>query len=284
MGQLIGTLQYMSPEQCATDATDIDTRSDVYALGVVLFELLCNRLPYDLKGAAIHEATRVIREQQPDKPSTINKTLRGDIETITLKALEKDRDRRFGSCVELGDDLGHYLNNEPIEARPPSMELPSSTVTRMSVASATPVVRPAMPPPRIRTSVSSSCCIPKVYREKTESSQHSYGKHPHRLCLAFELDGARVEDFDVVHDQRVRRFADDDLAGPSFAAQARGRIDGVAYNGILQSFTRSNIACDGLANMNAYTRLKWLQAISKIYFIERFQFSLDLVIYLLIDC
>jgi len=121
VGQLIGTLQYMSPEQCAADPHDIDTRSDVYALGVVFYELLCERLPYEIKGAAIHEATRVIREQEPTRLSTQNKTLRGDVETIALKALEKDRDRRYRSASELADDLNRYLNNEAISARPPSV-------------------------------------------------------------------------------------------------------------------------------------------------------------------
>ncbi|MCH8146599.1 MAG: serine/threonine protein kinase [Planctomycetes bacterium] len=120
VGQLIGTLQYMSPEQCAADPHDIDTRSDVYALGVVFYEMLCERLPYDLKGTAIHEATRIIREQEPTRLSTLNRTLRGDVETIVLKALEKDRDRRYRSCIELSDDLGRYLRNEPISARPAS--------------------------------------------------------------------------------------------------------------------------------------------------------------------
>ncbi|MFQ5590611.1 MAG: serine/threonine protein kinase [Phycisphaerae bacterium] len=121
VGQLIGTLQYMSPEQCTADPHDIDTRSDVYALGVVFYELLTGRLPYDLKDAAVFEAARVIREEAPTPPSTLNKALRGDVETIALKALEKERDRRYRSSAELADDIRRYLKSEPIIARPPSM-------------------------------------------------------------------------------------------------------------------------------------------------------------------
>lgn len=121
MGQLIGTLQYMSPEQCEADPDLIDTRSDVYALGVILFQLLSGKLPYDLRRQAIHEAVRVIKEQRPDSMSTLNMTLRGDVDTITMKALEKERDRRYQSAAELAGDIHHFLNSEPIIARPLSM-------------------------------------------------------------------------------------------------------------------------------------------------------------------
>jgi WD40 repeat protein len=126
VGQLVGTLQYMSPEQASlggpeADPLDLDVRSDVYALGVVLYELLCERLPYDVSRSAIFEATRVIREQAPARLSAVNRTLRGDIETITLKALEKDRDRRYRSAADLADDIRRYLRSEPIHARPPSV-------------------------------------------------------------------------------------------------------------------------------------------------------------------
>jgi tetratricopeptide (TPR) repeat protein len=121
IGQLIGTVQYMSPEQCEADPADLDTRSDVYALGVVLYELLCGQLPYDVTHVAIHEAARLIREQSPMRPSTINRTLRGDMETITLKAMEKERERRYQSAGDLARDIQRYLNNELIEARPPSV-------------------------------------------------------------------------------------------------------------------------------------------------------------------
>ena len=120
VGALIGTLQYMSPEQCAADPNDIDIRSDVYALGVVLFELLCESLPYDLTRVAIAEAARIVQQEEPTKPSTVDKRLRGDVETIALKALEKDRDRRYQSATALADDIHHYLAGEAISAKAPS--------------------------------------------------------------------------------------------------------------------------------------------------------------------
>ena len=121
MGQLIGTLQYMSPEQCDANPEMIDTRSDVYALGVILFQLLSDKLPYDLRKRAIHEAVRVIKEERPLSMRTINTTLKGDIDTITMKALEKDRKQRYQSAAELGQDVHRFLNSEPILARPLSI-------------------------------------------------------------------------------------------------------------------------------------------------------------------
>jgi tetratricopeptide (TPR) repeat protein len=120
VGQILGTLQYMSPEQCAADPNDIDTRSDVYALGVVLHELLTGQMPYDVGAAALHEAVRIIREDSPARLSTIDRRLKGDLETITGKALEKERGRRYQSASALADDIGHWLADEPIKARPPS--------------------------------------------------------------------------------------------------------------------------------------------------------------------
>ena len=120
VGQIVGTLQYMSPEQVAAEPADIDTRSDVYALGVVLFELLTGRLPYDIKHASIHQASMMIRELAPSRLSSTDHSLRGDIETIVNKALEKDKERRYASASALVADVRRFLNNEPIAARPAS--------------------------------------------------------------------------------------------------------------------------------------------------------------------
>jgi tetratricopeptide (TPR) repeat protein len=119
-GQLIGTLRYMSPEQVQGDPHAIDTRSDVYALGVVLYELLTGRLPYTFPADSAVQAPRIISEVQPQRPSTIERSLRGDIETILLKALEKDRERRYQSAGAMAADLRRFLSKEPIHARPAS--------------------------------------------------------------------------------------------------------------------------------------------------------------------
>jgi WD40 repeat protein len=119
-GQLVGTLGYMSPEQVAANPAAVDRRSDVYTLGVILFELLAGRLPYSLEQLPLPEATRVIREQEPSRLGSVDTRYRGDLETIVAKALEKDQARRYPSAVELAADIRRHLRNEPIRARPSS--------------------------------------------------------------------------------------------------------------------------------------------------------------------
>ncbi len=120
VGQIIGTLSYMSPEQIAGDPTRIDFRSDVYTLGVVLYELLCGEMPYDVSNAMLHQAARAITEDPPTKLASRSPQFRGDVDTIVSKALEKDPARRYQSAAELGEDLTRYLRHQPISARPPS--------------------------------------------------------------------------------------------------------------------------------------------------------------------
>lgn len=118
-GQLVGTLPYMSPEQAA-GGSGIDVRSDVYALGVMLFETLAGRLPYPILGQGLIEAVKILREVEPERLGSVDRRFRGDLETIVAKALEKDADRRYASAAELGADLRRSLRDEPIVARPPS--------------------------------------------------------------------------------------------------------------------------------------------------------------------
>ncbi len=116
-GEIIGTLRYMSPEQCRGDVDEVDVRCDVYTLGVVLYELVAGRLPYDLDSTSVFDIPRVIREVTPHRLPRIRVQRCGDLETIILKTLEKEPARRYQSVSELAGDLRRYLAGDPIEAK-----------------------------------------------------------------------------------------------------------------------------------------------------------------------
>jgi serine/threonine protein kinase/tetratricopeptide (TPR) repeat protein len=145
VGQVVGTFEYMSPEQAELNQLDIDTRSDVYALGVLLYELLTGSTPLErrrLKAAAMAEVLRLIREEDPPRPSTrlseskdalpaisaqrqteparLTRLVKGELDWIAMKALEKDRSRRYESAAGLANDVERYLTDEPVLACPPS--------------------------------------------------------------------------------------------------------------------------------------------------------------------
>ena len=120
VGEVIGTLQYMSPEQINAAPDDVDRRSDVYSLGVILYELLSGKLPYDLAKKLIYEAARIVLVDDPMPLSSVNRTLKGDVEVIVSKALEKEKTRRYASAEELASDVRRFLTDEPIAARPAS--------------------------------------------------------------------------------------------------------------------------------------------------------------------
>ncbi len=116
-GHVIGTLNYMSPEQHKGRSDDLDIRTDIYSLGVLLYELACQRLPHDLSKSSLSEAARVVNEITPLRPGSIDPRLRGDLEAVILKALEPDRERRYQSVSALNADVQRFLNSEPVLAR-----------------------------------------------------------------------------------------------------------------------------------------------------------------------
>jgi tetratricopeptide (TPR) repeat protein len=122
-GHLVGTLEYMSPEQARGETAAVDTRSDVYSLGVLLYELLAERLPIDLSDLSLPEAIQHISEEPPrllrGASTTATGRLDADLETILRKCLEKSPDRRYASAAELVEDIERYLESRPILARPP---------------------------------------------------------------------------------------------------------------------------------------------------------------------
>lgn len=122
VGQLVGSAAYMSPEQFEADPHDIDTRSDVYALGVVLYELLSGVLPYDTTSGSIFEIALLIKEERPPLLGTKNPELKGELEIIVEKALQKDRDHRYQSAHGLASDIRRHLSGEAIAAKPLSLK------------------------------------------------------------------------------------------------------------------------------------------------------------------
>ncbi len=135
-GQMVGTLEYMAPEQCLADPNDphaIDRRTDVYALGLLLYELVVGFMPYDVSRADIPTAIHVIRETPPEPPRKNNPDLPREVETIMLKALRKERGERYATAKDMGDDLRRFLRDEAIHAIPETRAEAIARAARRSV-------------------------------------------------------------------------------------------------------------------------------------------------------
>lgn len=133
-GQILGTLGYMSPEQLLGDSRQIDTRADVYALGVILFELLTGQLPIDIKTMNVAQAAIAVRDQEPRHLALLAPELKGDLDAIIAKALDKTPDRRYPSAAALAQDLKNYLENRPVSARAPSALYQAAKFARRNAA------------------------------------------------------------------------------------------------------------------------------------------------------
>ncbi len=134
VGQIIGTPQYMSPEQFEADPNDLDTRSDVYALGVVLYELVSGRLPYDIEHSGVFEVARTVREEQPVALNSAVPGVGSEVGLITAKALHKNREARYQSAFGFAEDLRRYLKGEAISARPTSLAYQVKVLARKNKA------------------------------------------------------------------------------------------------------------------------------------------------------
>ena len=267
LGAMIGTPEYMSPEQVEVSGIDVDTRTDVYSLGVILYELLVGALPFDsrmLRSAAFDEVRRVIREVDPLRPSeratspgpaTLESAknrrtepgrlaglLRGDLDWITMKALEKDRTRRYGSPSELAADLGRHLQNLPVDAGPPSVtyrarkfvrrhRFGTAAVTLIALSVVAGTIATSFALLRARRAEAAARQEAEIARQEAETAKQvaDFMRGLFRVSDPGESRGAKLTAREVL-DAGALRIDKDLAAQPAVHARLLGVLGGVYQN------------------------------------------------------
>ena len=222
-GQVVGTIEYMSPEQAKFNQLDIDTRSDIYSLGVLLYELLTGSTPFDkerMRSAAFDELLRIIREEEPPRPSVrlstletlpsvaanrhvepreLTRQLRGELDWIVMKALEKDRSRRYETANGFAADLQRYLGDEPVQACPPSAAYRFRKFARRNKATlaVTSVVAVTLLTVAVAASIAAA-----TFRELAGRNARLAGEKQEALDTAIEARRKTVEAGRKVEEQR----------------------------------------------------------------------------------
>src|SRR5207247_2647819 len=211
LAHMIGTPLYMSPEQAEMSGQDADTRTDIYALGVLLYELLTGTTPFDkegLKEASYEEIRRIIREEEPAKPSTRISTLgqaattmsaqrkseprrlsqlfRGELDWIVMKALEKDRNRRYDTASSFAADVQRYLHDEPVQACPPSAIYRFRKFARRHKAALITAAAVAFPPALAVIGLAASTLVIMREKAQTDAAREELERtlYFHRIALA----------------------------------------------------------------------------------------------------
>lgn len=199
-GQILGTVQYMSPEQCAADPLRIDVRSDVYSLGVILYELITGVLPYDVREMPVHEAVRTVFDSVPTPASGVDSTIDRDLEMILSKAIAKLPEDRYASTRALADDLTRWRGGEPIAARPISGARRLSRFARKN---------PAL------TTVAAALCLVVAISATAIASLHSLVTREREARVAAER----------VADERTRLVATAELEARELRDELRGVLE-----------------------------------------------------------
>ncbi len=233
-GQILGTVQCMSPEQIQGDAAAIDVRSDVYALGVLLFELLAGRLPFDLDGKPIAEAARIVVSEPPPRLRTLDPRIGAELEWVVEKCLAKEPDRRYGSASDLAADLRAWLDGRAVVAGPPSAAYRFRVFARthrlgMGVACAL----------VLAIGVGVTGLAVGLHRESTARAEAEREAYQQRILYEFvqEVLSPQSEDVDEGRrlvdrlDTALLRLEEAFVDEPGVAASLRATI-GIAYAGI----------------------------------------------------